>query len=128
MNGLLAQAVLAIHLGVIAFNLFGLVAIPLGGWLGWRFVRGFWWRAAHLACLAVVALQAALGQACFLTLWQDALSGGASGRTPMIMAAINRAIYWPLPIWVFAVMYLAVFAYALALWWWVPPDPPRRPA
>ncbi|HUZ32935.1 MAG TPA: DUF2784 family protein, partial [Xanthobacteraceae bacterium] len=72
----LALAVLAAHVAVIAFNVFGLVVIPLGGWLGWRFVRILWWRALHLALLAVVALQALFGRACFLTLWQAALQQG----------------------------------------------------
>jgi hypothetical protein len=34
----LALAVLAVHVAVIAFNVFGLIAIPLGGSLDWRFV------------------------------------------------------------------------------------------
>ena len=58
-----AVLVLAVHLAVIAFNLFGLVAIPLGAWRGWAFVRVRWWRALHLASLAVVALHVAA------TLW-----------------------------------------------------------
>ena len=45
----LATAVLIAHLGVVVFNIFGMVAVPLGAWLGWRFVRGFWWRLIHLA-------------------------------------------------------------------------------
>jgi hypothetical protein len=36
---ILADTVLALHVGVILFNVFGVVVIPLGGWLGWRFVR-----------------------------------------------------------------------------------------
>ena len=120
MTSMLGQAVLAAHLLVIAFNVFGLVVIPLGGWLGWRWVRVRWWRLLHLASLAVVALQAALGRACFLTIWQDDLTDG--GRAdPLIMRWVNRLIYWPLPIWVFTAAYLAVFAYVLALWWWVRP-------
>jgi len=120
MTSMLGQAVLAAHLLVIAFNVFGLVVIPLGGWLGWRWVRVRWWRLLHLDSLAVVALQAALGRACFLTIWQDDLTDG--GRAdPLIMRWVNRLIYWPLPIWVFTAAYLAVFAYVLALWWWVRP-------
>jgi len=120
MTSMLGQAVLAAHLLVIAFNVFGLVVIPLGGWLGWRWVRVRWWRLLHLASLAVVALQAALGRACFLTIWQDDLTDG--GRAdPLIMRWVNSLIYWPLPIWVFTAAYLAVFAYVLALWWWVRP-------
>ena len=120
MGVILGQAVLAAHLAVIAFNLFGLVAIPLGAALGWGWVRVRWWRALHLASLAVVALQAALGRACFLTIWQEDLTGG--GRAdPLVMRWINGLIYWPLPLWVFTAGYLAVFVYVLALWRWAPP-------
>jgi hypothetical protein len=120
MTPLLGQAVLAAHLGVIAFNVFGLVAIPLGAWRGWGWVRVRWWRALHVASLAVVALQAAFGRACFLTIWQGDLSGGRAD--PLIMRWVNSVIYWPLPMWVFTAAYLAVFAYVVALWVWVRPD------
>lgn len=122
----LAALVLAGHLAVIAFNLFGLVAIPLGAWRGWTFVRVRWWRALHLASLAVVALQALAGRACFLTIWQDDMSGSATEQ-PLIMRVVNGLIYWPLPMWVFTAAYAAVFVYALALWKLVPPVG-RRPA
>lgn len=114
------QAVLAAHLGVIAFNVAGLVVIPLGARLGWRWVRIRWWRALHVASWAVVALQAALGRACFLTLWQDELTG-TGAEPPLIMRVVNRLIYWPLPMWVFTAIYLALFALVIALWWLVRP-------
>jgi len=120
MNALLGQLVLAAHVGVIAFNVAGLVLTPLGALLAWRWVRNIWFRAAHLVALAVVAVQALLGRACFLTDWQDALTGGGA-TDPLIMRWVNGLIYWPLPAWVFAVAYVAVFAYALALWRLVPP-------
>jgi Protein of Unknown function (DUF2784) len=116
----LALAVLAVHLAVIAFNLFGLVAVPLGAWRGWGFVRVFWWRALHLACLAAVALQALFGRACFLTLWEAALEGTSAPR-PLIVRWVEVLIFWPLPIWVFAALYTAAWLYALALWRLVPP-------
>jgi hypothetical protein len=117
----LGPFILAIHLAVIAFNIAGLVAIPLGAALGWRWVRIAWWRALHLASLAVVALQAALGRACFLTDWQDSLTGGGA-QDPLIMRWVNSVIYWPLPMWVFTAGYVAVFAYVAALWWFVRPQ------
>lgn len=123
MNAALGQAVLAAHLAVIAFNVAGLVVIPLGGWLGWPFVRGFWLRLAHLVSLALVALQAVLGRACFLTDWQDALTGGGRGD-PLIVRWANSVIYWPLPIWVFTAIYVAILAYVVALWRLVPPHAP----
>lgn len=117
----LAEAVLAVHLGVIAFNLFGLIAIPLGGWLGWRWVRVRWWRWLHLASMAVVAVQAMAGRACFLTLVQARLSGSGGAPEPLIMGVVNRLIFWPLPLWVFAVLYVVLLAYVLALLKLVPP-------
>jgi len=116
----LAELVLALHLAIIAFNVFGLVAIPLGAWRRWAFVRARWWRLLHLISLGAVAVQALLGRACFLTLWQGELEG-ARDETPLIMGWVNSVIYWPLPLWVFTLAYVAVLAYALALWRWVPP-------
>jgi hypothetical protein len=120
MNPALAQAVFALHLAVIAFNVVGLIAIPAGAALGWRWVRVGWWRALHLASWAAVAVQAVLGRACFLTIWQDQLTGAAPAP-PLIQRWVERAIYWPLPIWVFGAAYIALFAVVIALWRIVPP-------
>ena len=119
-KALIAGTALAAHVAVVAFNIFGLVAIPVGAWRGWDFVRVRWWRALHLVSLAVVAVQALLGRACFLTLWQDDLAGAAT-QEPLIMRIVNGLIYWPLPMWVFTAAYVAVLAYVLALWKLVPP-------
>jgi len=130
-EALLAGLVLGAHLGVILFNLFGLIAVPIGAWRGWGFVRIFWWRALHLAALAVVALQALLGRACFLTLWQESLlqdAGETSSRVPLIQRWVSEVIFWPLPIWFFALLYVVVLIYALVLWHFVPPRRPGKPA
>lgn len=119
MSSALGLAVLALHVAVIAFNVLGLVAIPLGAKLGWSWVLVRGWRILHVVSWVVVAVQAALGRACFLTYWQDDLNGGADG--PMIMRWVNSLIYWDLPMWAFTAMYLALFALVLALWKLVPP-------
>lgn len=116
---LLGQSILVVHLAVIVFNVAGLIAIPLGAALGWRWVRVRWWRLLHIASWTVVELQAVLGRACFLTLWQDELTG-AGAQPPLIERWVNGLIYWPLPIWVFAAIYLVLFAAVVALWWLVP--------
>lgn len=120
MNPLLAEAILGAHLVVIAFNVLGLIVIPAGAALGWDWVRLRWWRLLHLASWAIVALQAALGRACFLTIWQDAAMGQGGG-TPLIERWVDSVIYWPLPIWVFSGLYLVLFALVLWLWRRVPP-------
>jgi len=119
----LAWTVLGVHVAIVAFNVAGLVLIPLGAWRGWRWVRGFWWRLAHLAILAAVAAQALAGRACFLTLWQEQLERGGRPQ-PLIAGWIDRLLYWPLPLWVFTAAYVAVWLYVLVLWWRVPPRPP----
>lgn len=121
----LAWTLLGVHLAVIVFNVAGLVLIPLGAWRGWRWVHGFWWRLAHLLILAVVAAQALAGRACFLTLWQFDLSGSAD-RGPLIARWINHLLYWPLPLWFFTALYVAVWLYVAFLWWRVPPDLPWK--
>jgi Protein of Unknown function (DUF2784) len=122
----LAEGILTLHFAVIAFNLFGLVVIPLGAWQGWPWVRAPLWRWLHVASLAVVALQAIAGRACFLTVWQDALAGRPEGE-PLIMRLVNSLIFWPLPPWVFTAFYVAMFAYTVALIRLAPPRPWRRP-
>ncbi|HET9149725.1 MAG TPA: DUF2784 domain-containing protein [Alphaproteobacteria bacterium] len=126
---LLADTVLAAHVAVIAFNVFGLIAIPVGAWRGWRFVRVFWWRALHLGILIIVAVQAVAGRACFLTLWWSELlarAGEIASSQPLIARLVTRAIYWPLPLWVFAALYVAVLGTTVFLWWRVPPQMGKR--
>jgi len=127
----LADAALALHVAVILFNVFGMIVIPLGAWRDWAFVRVFWWRALHLGILAVVAVQAIVGLACFLTVWHAdlvRLAGGQSSNAPLIASFVSRLIFWPLPLWMFATLYAIVCVYTILLWWLVPPDYPWRHA
>lgn len=126
-----AQAIFWVHIGIITFNVFGLIVIPLGVWLGWAFVRVLWWRILHLVALLIVALQAVLGRACFLTIWESDLAvraGETSSNLPLIQGWITRLVFWPLPIWAFAVFYVAIALYVIALWVIVPPRWPSHPA
>jgi hypothetical protein len=116
----LAAAILALHLLVIAFNVVGMVIIPIGAWRHWTFVRAALWRFAHVVSMAAVAVQAVAGRACFLTLWQDQLSG-ARGSEPLIVRTVNALVFWPLPAWMFTALYVVLFAYVLALLVIVPP-------
>jgi hypothetical protein len=122
----LANAILAVHLAVIVFNVAGLIVIPLGAWLGWRIVRVGWLRLFHLALLAVVAAQALAGHACILTIWQNELTGNRQMPEPMVMRWVDRVIYWNLPIWVFAMIYSFVFLYVVALSVFIPFGRRRR--
>ncbi len=123
---MLAEIILSAHIAIILFNVLGLIAIPIGAACGWHFVHVAWWRLLHVGLLAVVAAQALAGRACILTLWQSGLAGSEATPTPLIMSWVDRLIYWNLPIWVFALLYVVVFSYALALLWLVPVHWARR--
>jgi hypothetical protein len=124
----LADAILAVHLVIIAFNVAGLVVIPLGALAKWPLIRNFWLRLLHLALLAVVALQALAGRACILTIWQAQLTGTTGAAPPLVMRWINGLIYWNLPPWLFVVIYVLVFLYVVLLWLAVPPRLRRQKA
>jgi hypothetical protein len=123
-----ALAVLYFHFAVVLFNVFWLIAVPLGGWLAWRFVRNYWWRAAHIAVLILVAAQAVAGRLCFLTILQNNLQGRAGDMAPpsLITRIVTRAIYWPLPDWAFAPLYVLALVWAALLWIYVPPRRSHR--
>lgn len=106
---------------IIAFNLAGLILVPVGARHGWAVVRAPLWRMLHLLSWGIVALQASVGRACFLTIWHDEVAGARGREAPLIMRWVEAVLYWPLPLWVFTLLYIAAFGYALALLWLVPP-------
>ncbi len=112
---LIAQVILYVHFAIIAFNVLGLIVIPIGAWAGWRIVRIAWLRLLHLAIMAAVAGQALAGRACFLTIWENRLTGNFSVPEPMIAHYVDRVIYWNIPIWGFAIFYSVLFLYLVAL-------------
>ncbi|MCG7200196.1 DUF2784 domain-containing protein [Marinobacter pelagius] len=81
---LLADSLLVLHVLLVAFVIFGLVAVFLGRLLHWRWVRNFWFRVTHLVVIGIVVLQAWLGVLCPLTVWEMELRerAGAAGNDP----------------------------------------------
>jgi polyferredoxin len=122
---LLADAVLLAHLGVVVFNVGGLVLIVAGNRLGWRWVNRGWFRAAHLAAIAVVVAQAWLGITCPLTTlesWLRALSGTAPYGEGFIQHWVQRILFYQAPAWVFALAYTLFGLLVAAVWWRYPPQ------
>ena len=123
-SALLADLLLVAHVAVVVFIVGGLLAIVLGGVLGWNWVRGFWWRVLHLAAMGFVAVGAVVGWICPLTVWEDALrrrAGEAAYGMGFVQYWLERLLYHDWPDWVFTVLYLVVFGAILAAWWLVPP-------
>ncbi|MFC3550450.1 DUF2784 domain-containing protein [Lysobacter cavernae] len=124
-----ADALLALHVGTVAFVVLGAVAILVGGWRRWRWVRGFRWRLVHLLLMAFIAVQAWLGALCPLTVWEQALrsrAGQAAYQTSFIEHWLSRLIFFEAPWWVFVAAYTGFAALVLLAWFRVPPQRARR--
>lgn len=118
--GRLADAILALHVGVVAFVVLGTLAILVGGPRGWRWVRHRGLRIAHLLLMLFIALQAWLGRLCPLTVWEQALrnrAGQATYDASFIQHWLSRVIFFEAPWWVFVAAYSA-FALLVAFCWW----------
>lgn len=120
----LADAVLAIHVGVVAFVVLGELLFLIGGWRGWRWVRHFGLRVLHLLLMLVVAAQAWLGALCPLTIWEQSLrshAGEAGFSGSFIEHWLSQLIFFEAPWWIFVAAYTAFALLVLLTWRWVPP-------
>lgn len=121
MNGyaLLADAILIIHALFVGFVVFGLVLILLGLWLGWGWVRNFWFRIAHLVAIGIVVAQSWVGVLCPLTIWENALrraAGEAGYSGSFIQHWLHEILFYEAEPWVFTLVY-TVFGAAVILTW-----------
>jgi len=116
----LADVVLMVH-GLFVLFVVGGFGLILAGASRWSWVRHRAFRVAHLAVIVFVAAEALLGVTCPLTRWEDLLRAGAPGERSFVGRWVASLLYYDLPEWVFALVYIA-FALAVA-WAWraIPP-------
>jgi Protein of Unknown function (DUF2784) len=115
-----ADALLVVHFAIVVFIIGGLVLTWAGALLGWDWVRNPWFRYAHLGAILFVALEALIGVMCPLTLWEDALRGGARPDS-FIGRWVQRLLYYRAPEWVFTTLYVAWAAASVLTLRLVPP-------
>jgi hypothetical protein len=120
MNSPLADVVLIVHFAFVLFVVGGLALIWIGALAGWRWVRNFRFRAAHLAAIVFVAAEALAGIWCPLTLWEAQLRG-ESAEKGFIAHWIHRILYYDFPEWVFTAAYVLFALAVVASWWFVRP-------
>jgi hypothetical protein len=125
MSAAFADLVLAVHFAFVAFVVGGLFLIWLGAAAGWRWIRDFRFRAAHLAAISFVALESLAGLACPLTIWEDSLRG-AGGDTGFISRWLHRILFYSFPEWVFTLAYILFALAVVATYALVPPASRQR--
>jgi uncharacterized protein DUF2784 len=117
---LLADIVLVVHFAFVLFVVGGLAAVWIGAAAGWRWVRNFWFRIAHLAAIAYVAGESLLGIWCPLTVWEAALRGGHAQKS-FVAQWVHRLMFYDLPEQVFTVLYVGFTLLVVAAWYFVRP-------
>ncbi len=108
----------------VLFVVAGLIAIFVGGRLGFLWVRNRVFRISHLVAIGIVVLQAWIGMICPLTtieMWLRERAGDATYTGAFIAHWLESILYYQAPPWVFAVCYTAFGALVVASWYWVPP-------
>lgn len=116
---MLADAILVVHVLFVCFVVFGLVAVYLGCFLRWRWVRNLKFRLLHLLAIGIVVLQSWLGVICPLTIWEMTLRQQAGAGTyagSFIQHWLHHLLYYTAPQWVFVALY-SVFGLLVLLSW-----------
>jgi hypothetical protein len=122
-----ADIVVTVHAAYVAIVVAGFAAILLGSAAQWRWVRNFYFRAAHLAMILLVCADALVGTTCPLTRLENALRlrGGETGNArDFIGYWLDWSIFYHAPPWVFTAVYLAFGMLVLLTLWLIPV---RRP-
>lgn len=130
--GWLANLILVIHAGFIAYVVLGQLAILVGLALRQRWARNFWFRLSHLAAIGFVVVQTWLGAHCPLTIWENHLRRLA-GQEPyrdggFIANWLHWLIFFEAEPWVFNLAYTLFGALVLAVFLFAPPRWPWRTA
>ena len=126
---ILADILVVIHFLFVAFVVVGQLLIMIGGPFRWRWTRNFWFRFAHLACIAIVASEAAANIKCPCTVWEDQLRAAAGTKveegTFMGRLAHSLLFYDADPA-LFPPMHMLFGALVLETFLLFPPRWPRR--
>jgi hypothetical protein len=133
----LADLVVAVHVGYVAFVLIGEILILIGIWRHWSWVHNRWFRIAHLLAILIVAGEAILNITCPLTVWEAQLraragqtmtAGQSVTQGTFLGKLMHELIFFDVPDWVFNTSYV-IFAVLVALtFWYAPPKWKKRPA
>ena len=122
---LLADLVLLVHFAFVAFVALGFLAIWVGYFCSWPFVRDLRFRVAHLLAMGVVLAESLTGFICPLTTWENQLrkhSGEAAGYSgSFIQHWVGRILFHDWSEQTFTFIYAGFFILMGITFWVVRP-------
>jgi len=122
--GLLADLVVAIHVGYVGFVIVGELLVVVGALCRWQWVRNRWFRCLHFLAIGIVAYEAIYNITCPLTLWEDNLRDLAQqpvGEGTFIGRFMHNVMFYDGEQWVFNACYVAFAVLVLGTLLLVPP-------
>ena len=127
---LCADLIAVAHFFYVLFAVGGQAFILLGAFCKWRAIKNALFRISHLLAVGLVALEAALGIDCPLTLWENDLRrlGGQAieQNLSFIGRLVRLIIFYDFPRWVFTVMHIVFGLLVVLTFVLIPPRFPRR--
>lgn len=122
---LLADLILVAHLLFVGFVVLGFIAIWIGWFAGWEWVRNRRFRTLHLIAMGFVLVQAVFERVCPLTDWEMRLRilAGENPRyeTTFMQYWFHHLLYWDLSETGFLILYAVSFALIVLTVWIVRP-------
>lgn len=124
-----ADLLVVAHAAWAGFIVIGLVVILVGARRSWNWTRNFWFRAVHLAMIAIVVGESLMGIPCPLTVWENQLrqlAGEATYPGSFIGYWVHELLFFDFPEWFMTLIYCLFGGAVLATLWLSPPRWPRR--
>jgi len=121
---LMANTVLVLHAGIVAFVIGGLLATLIGGVLRWSWARNVWFRSIHLGAIGFVVSEAWAGIVCPLTTleqWLRMQAGQVTYDGDFIAYWLTKFMFFTAPAWMFIAAYSVFGVLVLGTWIWLPP-------
>ena len=126
---ILADLVLLVHFAFVAFVALGFLAIWVGYFCRWPFVRDLRFRVAHLLAIGLVLAESLTGFICPLTTWENRLrahGGEAAGYSgSFVQHWVGRILFHDWSEQTFTCIYAGFFILVGLTFWVVKPQ--RRP-
>jgi hypothetical protein len=123
---ILADVVVAVHVGYVSFVVLGQLAILAGLVRGWSWVRNPWFRWVHLLMMTVVGLEAVLGIVCPLTSLESSLRHAAGEQvsdTSFLGRLLHDLIFIPVPPAAITALHVSFALVVLGTFVLAPPRP-----
>jgi hypothetical protein len=123
---ILADIVVALHVGYVSFVVLGQVAILVGWWRRWAWVRNRWFRGLHVMAITIVTAETVIKMRCPLTTLENHLRelAGQQGMDVDFVGRVLQSLIFvnvPDDHWVFLVLYFGFAALVLLSLVLVPP-------